>query len=167
MGDKIIEVRDLVKVYDPDVRAVDKISFDVNRGEIFGFLGPNGAGKTTTIKVLTTLIRKTSGTAIVDGMNADHEPAKIRQIIGYAAQEVGIDDDLTGRENLRLQCALYHVHKSEAETRIAELLKTIDLEDAADVVFELPLWIVRLEVAVVADPPDVVADAVGLLIAPG
>ena len=132
MGDKIIEVRDLVKVYDPDVRAVDKISFDVNRGEIFGFLGPNGAGKTTTIKVLTTLIRKTSGTAIVDGMNADHEPAKIRQIIGYAAQEVGIDDDLTGRENLRLQCALYHVHKSEAETRIAELLKTIDLEDAAD-----------------------------------
>src|SRR5213078_3444577 len=118
MGDKIIEVRDLVKVYDPDVRAVDKISFDVNRGEIFGFLGPNGAGKTTTIKVLTTLIRKTSGTAIVDGMNAAHE--------------VGIDDDLTGRENLRLQCALYHVHKSEAETRIAELLKTIDLEDAAD-----------------------------------
>src|SRR5437016_1908194 len=71
MTDNIIEVKDLVKVYDPDVRAVDKISFQVNRGEVFGFLGPNGAGKTTTIKVLTTLIRKTSGTAFVDGIDVE------------------------------------------------------------------------------------------------
>jgi ABC-2 type transport system ATP-binding protein len=128
----IILVKDLVKVFEPDVRAVDGISFDVHRGEIFGFLGPNGAGKTTTIKVITTLLRKTSGSAVVDGINVDEHPANIRKIIGYAAQEVGIDDDLTGRENLRLQCALYHVPKSEVPGRVAELLKAIDLEDAAD-----------------------------------
>src|SRR5712691_1510733 len=132
MTDNIIEVADLVKVYDPDIRAVDKISFQLKRGEVFGFLGPNGAGKTTTIKVLTTLIRKTEGTAMVDGINVDKDPAAIREIIGYAAQEVGIDDDLTGRENLRLQCALYHLPKAERDERISQLLKAIDLEDAAD-----------------------------------
>ncbi len=132
MTDNIIEVADLVKVYDPDIRAVDKISFQLKRGEVFGFLGPNGAGKTTTIKVLTTLIRKTEGTAMVDGINVDKDPAAIREIIGYAAQEVGIDDDLTGRENLRLQTVLYHTPKAEAEKRIVELLKAIDLEEAAD-----------------------------------
>ena len=132
MADNIVEVKDLVKVYDPDVRAVDKISFQVKRGEVFGFLGPNGAGKTTTIKVLTTLIRKTGGAAKVDGIDVDSDPASIRKIIGYAAQEVGIDDDLTGRENLRLQCVLYHVPKERAEKQVAVLLKAIDLEDAAD-----------------------------------
>src|SRR6266566_3195760 len=101
-GDAIIHVENLVKVYDPDIRAVDGISFEVRRGEIFGFLGPNGAGKSTTIKVITTLLRKTSGGVVVDGFNLDKEPAKIREIIGYAAQEISVDDDLTGRENLRL-----------------------------------------------------------------
>src|ERR671936_348585 len=104
MADNIVEVKDLVKVYDPDVRAVDKISFQVKRGEVFGFLGPNGAGKTTTIKVLTTLIRKTAGAAKVDGIDVDSDPASIRKIIGYAAQEVGIDDDLTGRERILGAC---------------------------------------------------------------
>ena len=132
MADNIVEVKDLVKVYDPDVRAVDKISFNVKRGEVYGFLGPNGAGKTTTIKVLTTLIRKTNGMAVVDGINVDQDPAAIRRIIGYAAQEVGIDDELTGRENLRLQCALYHTPKADVESRINELLKAVDIEDAAD-----------------------------------
>ena len=131
-GDAIIQVQDLAKIFDPDIRAVDGISFAVRRGEIFGFLGPNGAGKTTTIKVITTLIKKTSGKAIVDGIDVDKDPAAIRRIIGYAAQEVGIDDELTGRENLRLQCALYHLPKAERDERIAELLKAIDLEDAAD-----------------------------------
>ena len=130
--DSIIQVQDLAKIFDPNIRAVDGISFEVRRGEIFGFLGPNGAGKTTTIKVITTLIKKTSGTAIVDGIDVNKDPAAIRKIIGYAAQEVGIDDELTGRENLRLQSALYHLPKEEREGRIAELLKAIDLEDAAD-----------------------------------
>src|SRR5256886_15967553 len=114
-GDAIIQVRDLAKIFDPDIRAVDGISFAVRRGEIFGFLGPNGAGKTTTIKVITTLIKKTSGTAIVDGIDVDEDPAAIRKIIGYAAQEVGINEDLTGRENLGIHTAPSHLQEGMRE----------------------------------------------------
>src|SRR2546422_5361399 len=121
--DNIIEVRDLVKVYTGGVRAVDGISFHVARGEVFGFLGPNGAGKSTTIKVLTTLLQKTAGTVTVDGMTLEKDPAAIRKIIGYASQEVSVDDDLTGRENLRLQCTFHHIRKAEAGGRINRNLK--------------------------------------------
>src|SRR5206468_4206545 len=93
--DNIIEVKDLVKVYNGSIRAVDGISFHVERGEVFGFLGPNGAGKSTTIKVLTTLLQKTAGTASVDGLNVDSDAAAVRKIIGYASQEVSVDDDPT------------------------------------------------------------------------
>ncbi len=130
--DNIIEVADLTKVYPPNIVAVDKISFHVERGEIFGFLGPNGAGKSTTIKVLTTLLRRNGGSAMVDGHDPEKEPDVVRRLIGYAAQEVGIDDDLTGRENLRLQCRLYHLSSGIIEGRVSELLKTVDLEEAAD-----------------------------------
>jgi len=132
MGDNIIEVRDLVKVYNGSVRAVDGISFHVARGEVFGFLGPNGAGKSTTIKVLTTLLQKTSGNVNVDGMTLEKDAAAIRKIIGYSSQEVSVDDDLTGRENLRLQCTFHHIRKTEAEARINDLLKATGLEEAAD-----------------------------------
>jgi daunorubicin resistance ABC transporter ATP-binding subunit len=130
--DPIVDVKDLVKVYEPDIRAVDGISFHVERGEIFGFLGPNGAGKSTTIKVLTTLIRRTSGSVRVDGIEVAHDPAAVRRIIGYAPQDVGVDDDLTGRENLRLQCRFYHLPTGTIDGRVGELLKTVDLEEAAD-----------------------------------
>jgi len=132
MNDNIIEVRDLVKVYNGNVRAVDGISFHVARGEVFGFLGPNGAGKSTTIKVLTTLLQKTEGKATIDGIDVEKDPAAIRKIIGYASQEVSVDDDLTGRENLRLQCMFHHLHKADAEKRVNEILKATGLEDAAD-----------------------------------
>src|SRR3989441_4598917 len=132
MTDNIIEVRDLVKVYTGGVRAVDGISFHVARGEVFGFLGPNGAGKSTTIKVLTTLLQKTEGAVTVDGINLEKDPAAIRKIIGYASQEVSVDDDLTGRENLRLQCMFHHLHKADAEKRVNEILKATGLEEAAD-----------------------------------
>src|SRR5207247_2783551 len=112
-SEAIIRVKDLVKVFDPDIRAVDGISFEVRRGEIFGFLGPNGAGKSTTIKIIVTLLQKTAGAVAVDGFNLEKEPAKIREIIGYAAQEISVDDDLTGRENLRLQCRFYHIPRDE------------------------------------------------------
>ena len=128
----ILLVKDLKKTFPPDVRAVDGISFHVKRGEIFGFLGPNGAGKSTTIKIITTLILKTAGAVSVDGLNLDDEPAKIRGIIGYAAQDVGVDDDLSGRENLRLQCRFYHVPHGEIPARIDEIVKTVGLEEAAD-----------------------------------
>jgi len=132
MSDNIIEVRDLVKVYAGSVRAVDGISFHVARGEVFGFLGPNGAGKSTTIKVLTTLLQKTAGNVTVDGMTLEKDAAAIRKIIGYSSQEVSVDDDLTGRENLRLQCTFHHIRKAEAEARINEILKATGLEEAAD-----------------------------------
>ncbi len=132
MDDNIIEVQDLVKVYTGSVRAVDGISFHLARGEVFGFLGPNGAGKSTTIKVLTTLLQKTAGKVTVDGIDLEKDPAAIRKIIGYASQEVSVDDDLTGRENLRLQCMFHHLHRAEAETRVNEILKATGLEEAAD-----------------------------------
>ena len=111
---------------------MDGISFHVERGEVFGFLGPNGAGKSTTIKVLTTLLQKTAGSVTVDGINLEKDPSAIRKIIGYGSQEVSVDDDLTGRENLRLQCMFHHLHKADAEKRINEILKATGLEEAAD-----------------------------------
>ncbi|OGS61403.1 MAG: hypothetical protein A3K59_07405 [Euryarchaeota archaeon RBG_19FT_COMBO_69_17] len=128
----IVEVDGLRKVFEPDIRAVDGISFRVDRGEVFGFLGPNGAGKSTTIKVLTTLLRPTSGGVRVDGHDVVREAAAVRRVIGYAAQEVGVDDDLTGRENLVLQCRLYHLPPGQIPDRVDELLKTVDLGEAAD-----------------------------------
>ena len=131
-ADAIVLVKDLKKTFAPDVRAVDGISFYVKRGEVFGFLGPNGAGKSTTIKIITTLLQKTSGTVFVDGLDLEEDPAKIREIIGYAAQDVGVDDDLTGRENLRLQARFYHISRVESEPRVELIIKTVGLEDAAD-----------------------------------
>ncbi len=131
-AEAILLVKDLKKTFDPDVRAVDGISFYVKRGEVFGFLGPNGAGKSTTIKIITTLIQKSAGTVNVDGLDLEDEPAKIREIIGYAAQDVGVDDDLTGRENLRLQARFYHIPKVESSSRVELIIKTVGLDDAAD-----------------------------------
>ncbi|MEM0449330.1 MAG: ATP-binding cassette domain-containing protein [Methanomassiliicoccales archaeon] len=128
----IIEVRDLVKVFDGKIRAVDGISFDVEEGEIFGFLGPNGAGKSTTINILVTLLRPTSGSAKVLGMDVVKEAKKVRQVIGLVPQDLTVDDDLSGRENMMLQADLYNVDKKEAHARIDELLRLVKLEDAAD-----------------------------------
>ena len=130
--DEIIVVKDLKKVYGSDILAVDGITFSVERGEIFGFLGPNGAGKSTTIKILTTLINKTAGTATIDGLDIDADQVKVRRIIGYASQEVGVDDDLTARENLMLQCRFHHMPKEKARQKTDELLRTVKLEEAAD-----------------------------------
>src|SRR3972149_5908794 len=110
--------------------AFDGVSFRVDRGEVFGFLGPNGAGKSTTIKVLTTLLRPTSGGVRVDGHDVVREAAAGRRVIGYAAQKVGVDDDLTGRENLVLQCRLYHRPPGQIPDRVGGLLKTAALGEA-------------------------------------
>jgi ABC-2 type transport system ATP-binding protein len=128
----IIVVRDLVKTYPDGTQAVKGISFDVEEGEFFGFLGPNGAGKSTTIKMLITLLRKTSGTIQVMGMDVTEKTDDIRRLIGYAAQEVGVDDDLTGRENLILQGRLYHMDQALLYKRTNELLELMDLSDDAD-----------------------------------
>ena len=128
----IVIVNNLKKTYGKTVIAVDGISFTVKKGEIFGFLGPNGAGKSTTIKILTTLLEKSSGTATIDGLDIDADQVEVRRIIGYSSQEVGVDDDLTARENLMLQCSFHHMPTEKAKTKVNELLQTIRLSEAAD-----------------------------------
>ncbi len=127
----IITVKDLVEVYADGTKAVDGISFNVKEGEFFGFLGPNGAGKSTTIKVLTTLLRKTSGYVHVAGYDLDKSPKEIRKVIGALSQETSLDVDLTGRENLHLQGRLQQLHGSVLEDQVDELLKLMQLEDVA------------------------------------
>jgi ABC-2 type transport system ATP-binding protein len=130
--ENIVIVENLHKTYGKDIIAVDGISFTVKKGEIFGFLGPNGAGKSTTIKILTTLLEKSSGNATIDGLDVDSDQVKVRRIIGYSSQEVGVDDDLTARENLMLQCSFHHIPKEEAKSKVNELLQTVRLAEAAD-----------------------------------
>jgi ABC-2 type transport system ATP-binding protein len=128
----IISVEHLVEVYSDGTKAVDDISFKVEEKEFFGFLGPNGAGKSTTIKILTTLLRKTSGEAEVAGFDLDRAPAAIRKIIGVQSQETTVDGDLTGRENLELQGHFYQMSTIEIKQRVNELIKLVGLESAAD-----------------------------------
>lgn len=127
-----VETDNLSKTYKGGVKAVDGVSFSVGTGEIFGFLGPNGAGKSTTIMMLTTLIRPTSGSAKVMGFDVVQDPRGVRKSIGYVSQDIAVDENLTGRENLRLQAELYHVPRSQMAERITEVLNMVDLEDRAD-----------------------------------
>ena len=127
----MVEVRDLVKVYPNGTRAVAGIDFDVPREEFFGFLGPNGAGKTTTMKVLATLLRKTSGTVTVAGYDVDADSKAVRRSIGFAMQEVGLDDLATGRDFLQLQGVLYGLSRREARQRADELLELVGLAHVA------------------------------------
>ncbi len=129
--DNDIDVHDLVKVYKDGTQAVKGVTFDVKHGEFFGFLGPNGAGKSTTIKMITTLLPITSGSVNVLGYDVKTHPNDVRVRIGYAAQEVGIDDELTGRENLLLQGRLYHIEEKTLKRRVEELLDITDLTDDA------------------------------------
>jgi ABC-2 type transport system ATP-binding protein len=128
----VIDVQDLGKTYPDGAEALRGISFSVQEGEFFGFLGPNGAGKSTTIKILITLLRATSGAARVFGRDVGDNPNLIRTLIGYAAQEVGVDDELTGRENLSLQGKLYHMDSATLRRRVGELLELVDLAEDAD-----------------------------------
>jgi ABC-2 type transport system ATP-binding protein len=128
----IITVRDLVLVYADGTKAVDNISFAVQEGEFFGFLGPNGAGKSTTIKVLTTLLRKTSGSANIAGYDVSKEAGAIRKIIGVQSQETTVDGDLTGRENVTLQGHFHQVGGEELKKRVNELLTLVGLEEVAE-----------------------------------
>jgi len=129
---EIIKVENLVEVYADGTKAIDGISFSVKQGEFFGFLGPNGAGKSTTIKVLTTLLRKTSGSVTIAGYDIDKDAQNIRKVIGVQSQETVIDGDLTGRENLILQGNLQRMRGEVLEKRVDELLKIVELSDVAN-----------------------------------
>ena len=128
----IITVKNLVEVYSDGNKAVDDISFSVKEGGFFGFLGPNGAGKSTTIKILTTLLRKTSGSVTIDGYDITSEASEIRKIIGVQSQETTVDGDLTGRENLFLQGHFQQMESAKLKKRVNELLQLVGLESAAD-----------------------------------
>jgi len=128
----IIKTERLTKIYSGGIKAVDNVSFEVEEGEIYGFLGPNGAGKTTTILMLITLLKPTSGRATVCGFDIAREPSKVRESIGYVSQDVAVDENLTGRENLLLQGRFYHLPKDVLEKRIEDVLQMVDLTDRAD-----------------------------------
>ncbi len=114
------------------VQAVRGVDLAVDAGEIFGFLGPNGAGKSTTVRMLTTLLSITSGTAHVAGVDVARQPDEARRRIGVALQEAGLDPRQTGRELLILQARLFGLSVREATERTGQLLELVELEDAAD-----------------------------------
>ncbi len=124
----IIEVKNLTKKYE-SLTAVDGISFSIKEGEVFGLLGPNGAGKTTTLHMLATLLKATSGTAIINGHDITKNPSLVRKNIGIVFQEPSSDDILTGYENLKLHALMYGVPKGAIEKRIQEVLQLVDLTD--------------------------------------
>jgi ABC-2 type transport system ATP-binding protein len=125
----IIDVRNLVKRFGEHV-AVNSISFEVARGEVFGLLGPNGAGKSTTIKMLTTLLPPTSGYARVAGFDIVRQTADVRRSIGYVPQALSADGNLTGYENLLIFAKLYDLPRKTREKRIQEVLSFVGLADA-------------------------------------
>jgi ABC-2 type transport system ATP-binding protein len=127
-----IVVEGLVREFKGGIRAVDGIDLHVRAGEVYGFLGPNGAGKSTTVRVLTTLLRPTEGTATVAGFDVVHEAASVRRAIGVALQDAAIDPFMTGRELLRLQATLHAIPRQEGHARAEVLLERVGLVDAAD-----------------------------------
>jgi ABC-2 type transport system ATP-binding protein len=123
---------ELVREFKNGPRAVDGVSLEVAKGEIYGFLGPNGAGKSTTVKMLVTLLPPSAGTASVGGFDIVRESPRVRRVIGVALQEAAIDPLLTGRELLRLQAGLHGFDRRRAEARSGELLERVGLSGAAD-----------------------------------
>ena len=121
-----IEIESLTKNFGK-VNAVDDISFNVEEGEIFGFLGPNGAGKSTTMMILTTLLKPTSGRALVAGFDVVSQAKKVRENIGFVQQEIAVDEYLTGRENLILEGRLNHIPSNLIDERIDQVLDLIGL----------------------------------------
>ncbi len=127
----IIETFGLTKRFN-SFTAVNRVSFSVEEGEIFGFLGPNGAGKTTTIKMLTTLLHPTEGSATIAGYDIRRNRNEVRKVIGVVFQDPALDTELTGRENLDYHARMYGMSRLEREKRISEVLSLVDLEDKKD-----------------------------------
>ena len=128
----VIKVKNLTKVFNNEIKAVNGINFEINQGEIFGFLGPNGAGKTTTINMLCTLIKPTKGEANICEYSIIKNPEQVRECIGLVFQDPTLDDRLTAKENLELHARLYGVPKSQRKKRINEVLELVELSDRAN-----------------------------------
>ena len=130
-----VDAEGLVKVYRArrgEVRALDGVDLQVQEGTVLGLLGPNGAGKTTTVRILATLLRPDAGRATVGGFDVVRDAQKVRQLIALSGQYAAVDENLTGRENLKMFGRLYQLGTLEATHRADELLGRFDLEDAAD-----------------------------------
>ena len=126
-----IDVNSLTKKFGSS-KAVDNISFTVEEGEIFGFLGPNGAGKSTTMMILTTLLKPTSGHALVGGYNVVSDAKKVREKIGFVQQEISVDEFLTGRENLYLHARINQIPRNLIKSRIDDVLELVELGEKQD-----------------------------------
>jgi ABC-2 type transport system ATP-binding protein len=129
---KAVEIKNIVKVYDKSVRAVDGVSFEVDEGIVFGLLGPNGAGKTTIIKMIVTLLTLTEGQVSVLGHARPKDDYGIRNCIGYVPQDVSSDAALTGYENLLISSKLYGKRGKQAKDMCENILKQLGLWDAKD-----------------------------------
>jgi ABC-2 type transport system ATP-binding protein len=126
--DNIIQAQNLTKKFDK-FTAVNDVTFNVNKGEIFAFLGPNGAGKTTTIKMLTTLLRPTAGTITLNGINVNTHSDSARKSFGIVFQDPSLDDELTVMENMEFHAVLYKVPGNEIKPRIEKFLNLVELWD--------------------------------------
>ena len=157
----IIEVQQLTRTFGA-FTAVDAISFEVERGEIFGFLGANGAGKTTAIRMLTGLLKPTSGRATVAGFDVYTQPEQIKQNIGYMSQKFSLYEDLTIRENIRFYGGIFGLPSRTVKEKTTMLLEKLDLAHARDLRGRsLPLgWRQKLafSVAILHDPRIVFLD---------
>jgi len=127
----IVKVEGLTKSFG-QLKAVDGVSFEVREGEIFGFLGPNGAGKTTTINMLTTLLSSSGGKATINGLDIHKHATEVRRTVGVVPQEYTADEDLTGLQNILLCADLYGIPRSNSKPHAMELLKLVELQEAAD-----------------------------------
>ena len=127
----IVTAENLSKTFGK-LKAVDNVSFEISEGEIFGFLGPNGAGKSTTINMLTTLLKPSSGSAEVCGYNVYKNANDVRRNVGVVPQEYTADEDMTGHQNIMLCADLYGLPRSNSEPHAEELLRLVELKDAAD-----------------------------------
>src|SRR5665647_2094330 len=130
MSDFAVEALNIVRTFkDGEVRALDDVTLHVPRSEVFGLLGPNGSGKTTMIRILSTILAPTSGTASVNGFDVVEQPGAVRHSIGLAGQYATVDENLTGFENLRMIGLLNHLDKSYVIKRARELLDQFGLSD--------------------------------------
>ena len=127
--DTVIDIHELTKSYS-ETKAVDRLSLQIKRGEIFGLLGPNGAGKSTTILMLLGLSEPDSGTINVLGLNPTREPIPVKRRVGYLPDDVGFYEDRTGLENLMLTARLNRIPDSQARERALELLEQVGLTQA-------------------------------------
>ena len=126
-----IQIKNLSKSYS-DVKALNKLNINIEKGNLFGILGPNGAGKTTLLKILSTLIAPDEGEVYIDTIDLIRESREIRNLIGYVAQEIALDKILTGRELLDFQADLYHMEKSKKIQRIEFLIERLEMDDWID-----------------------------------